>query len=143
MNVTLPRRQEGAALVVALVLLMILTLMGTAGMRTATLELQMAGNYQYSQLAFQAAESAIKAEMNAAGFSTSLDRTTVYSYPTANPVAQVTARTVYSATGAVPAGGFSLGASFVAYHFEVQAVATSQRNAGSSQVQGFYIVGPG
>jgi type IV pilus assembly protein PilX len=135
--------QRGAALVVALVLLMIMTLMGVAGMRAATLELQMAGNYQFAQLAFQAAESAIKAEIEAGGLSTNLNRNVAYSYPTANPVATVNANTQFISSGAVPAGGYSLGASFIAYHFEVQAAATSQRNATSNQAQGFYIVGPG
>ena len=42
------RRQGGAALVVGLVLLMILTLLAISGMNTSTLELQMAGNFQFS-----------------------------------------------------------------------------------------------
>lgn len=55
-------RQRGAALIVGLVLLMVLTLLGVSGLTTATLELQMAGNTQQAQHAFQAAESAIEAE---------------------------------------------------------------------------------
>ena len=52
-------RQRGAALVVALVLLMILTVLGISGMTTATLQLTMAGNAQFHQQAFQAAETGL------------------------------------------------------------------------------------
>src|SRR5690606_2858774 len=38
------RRQRGAALVVGLILLMVLTVLAISGMNTSTLELQMAGN---------------------------------------------------------------------------------------------------
>ena len=41
------RRQDGAALVVGLILLLVLTLLAVSGMTTASLELQMAGNEQY------------------------------------------------------------------------------------------------
>jgi hypothetical protein len=51
-----PQRQNGAALVVGLLLLMVLTLLAISGMNTASLELVMAGNTQYQQNAFQAAE---------------------------------------------------------------------------------------
>ena len=54
------RRQRGAALVVGMILLMVLTLLAISGMNTATLELQMAGNAQYSENAFQASETGIE-----------------------------------------------------------------------------------
>jgi hypothetical protein len=51
--------QHGAALVVGLVLMLVLTVLGVSGMNTATLELVMANNNQSQQLAFQAAETGI------------------------------------------------------------------------------------
>ena len=51
------RHQRGAALVVGLLLLLVLTILAISGMTTATLELQMAGNRQYQERAFQAAEA--------------------------------------------------------------------------------------
>src|SRR5512134_4057674 len=56
----LGRGQSGAALVVGLLLLLVLTILAISGMTTASLELQMAGNEQYQERAFQAAETGIE-----------------------------------------------------------------------------------
>jgi type IV pilus assembly protein PilX len=56
-------RQHGAALIVGLVLLMVLTVLAISAMRTATLDLTMAGNAQFRENAFQLAESGIQATM--------------------------------------------------------------------------------
>jgi len=55
-----PNRQRGAALIVGLVLMMVLTLLAVSTMRTSTLELAMAGNAQFHEQATQLAESGIK-----------------------------------------------------------------------------------
>jgi hypothetical protein len=52
--------QTGAALVVALILLVALSLMAIASMNTASLDLIMAGNEQYGSRAFVAAETGIQ-----------------------------------------------------------------------------------
>jgi type IV pilus assembly protein PilX len=49
--------QRGAALVVGLVLLMVLTILAISVVRTATLDLTMSGNAQFRENAFQLAES--------------------------------------------------------------------------------------
>jgi type IV pilus assembly protein PilX len=54
-------RQGGAALIVSLVFLLIMTVVGLAGMQATSLEEKMAGNMRDRNLAFQAAESAIRA----------------------------------------------------------------------------------
>jgi type IV pilus assembly protein PilX len=54
-----PRRQRGAALVVGLVLLLVLTLLAVSTMRTASLELLMAGNAQFRENAFRLAEASL------------------------------------------------------------------------------------
>lgn len=51
------RRQVGAALVMALVILLVLTLLGVSAMRTSSLEQIMSGNVQDMMRAFEAAES--------------------------------------------------------------------------------------
>lgn len=51
--------QSGAALIVGLVLLMVLTVLAISTMRTATLETAMAGNAQYRQKAIEAAQAGI------------------------------------------------------------------------------------
>ncbi len=69
-NITLQSRQQGAALVVGLVLLLVLTVLGVSGMNTATLEWTMATNDQYSENAFQAAETGIDRALTGGDFTT-------------------------------------------------------------------------
>ncbi|HEX6217244.1 MAG TPA: pilus assembly PilX N-terminal domain-containing protein, partial [Vicinamibacterales bacterium] len=57
------RTQRGAALVVGMLLLLVLTLLAISGMNTASLELAMAGNMQYHENAFQAAETGVEQAM--------------------------------------------------------------------------------
>src|SRR5690606_2392355 len=52
--------ERGAALVVSLVLLLVVTILGVTSMRTTTLQERMAGNMRDSNLAFQAAEAALR-----------------------------------------------------------------------------------
>lgn len=61
-RVLLPAAGErGAALVVALVFLLVMTVLGVTSMRTTTLQERMAGNVGDNNLAFQAAEAALRA----------------------------------------------------------------------------------
>lgn len=53
--------QSGAVLIISLIMLLLLTLIGTTGMQSTSLEEKMAGNMRDRHLAFQAAESALKA----------------------------------------------------------------------------------
>jgi len=55
------KNQTGVVLVVSLVMLLLLTLIGLTGMQTTSLEEKMAGNIRNQNLAFQAAESALRA----------------------------------------------------------------------------------
>jgi len=59
--------QRGAALIMGLVILFVLTLLGVAAMRTTSLEEKMAGNVQEATRAFQAAESGINSMINTPG----------------------------------------------------------------------------
>lgn len=56
-----PSRQQGVALIVSLLMLLILTLIGVTAMLMTTLEEKMSGNQRDRSLAFQAAESALRA----------------------------------------------------------------------------------
>jgi type IV pilus assembly protein PilX len=161
-------KQSGAALVVGLLLLLVLTILAISGITTATLELQMAGNEQYQERAFQAAEAGIEQAMAAGVYTT--DPATIaaqYNNPTsleptvkrgagtqiaecADQSAAVTDQCEYflrfdQAAGItpVPGGGYSLGTGLQAYHFIVDAVGVAQRGAQSEHTQSFYIIGPG
>ena len=54
------QRQTGSALIVALTILLVLTILGVSAMRTTSLEEKMAGNARDSQTAFEAAEFALR-----------------------------------------------------------------------------------
>lgn len=76
-------RERGAALVVGLLLLLVLTILAISGMTTASLEMLMAGNEQYQERAFQAADSAVERAIIAGVYNTNLT-TGTYTTPT-NP----------------------------------------------------------
>jgi type IV pilus assembly protein PilX len=52
--------QSGAVLIISLIVLLLLTLIGVSSIQTTTLEEKMAGNYRDKNLAFQAAEAALR-----------------------------------------------------------------------------------
>lgn len=55
------RHQKGMALIIALLLLVVITLVGLAGMQSTTLQERMSGNMYDRSLAMQAAEAALRA----------------------------------------------------------------------------------
>jgi type IV pilus assembly protein PilX len=138
-------RERGAALIVGLVLMLVLTVLGISGMNTATLELVMANNSQAQQAAFQAAETGIDLAVGNGDYPTAAP---VPFPPTALGDGSYSTRSVMDcvATTPVPDRAFSMGTgsgSAQAYHFDVLAVGTGPRNATSTHNQSFYIVGPG
>ncbi|MGE6332638.1 pilus assembly PilX family protein [Stenotrophomonas sp.] len=56
-----PQRQRGAVLYVALIMLILLALIGIAGMQVTSMQERMASNYLRTNLAFQNAESSARA----------------------------------------------------------------------------------
>lgn len=55
-----PAHEQGAILVTALILLLVMTLIGVTALQTTTLEERMAGNAEEVNRAFQAAEAALR-----------------------------------------------------------------------------------
>jgi type IV pilus assembly protein PilX len=53
-------RQRGAALILALIFLLLMTMLSTSSMRTATMQERMAGNTRDLNLGFQSAEAALR-----------------------------------------------------------------------------------
>lgn len=66
------KQQKGAVLVISLIVLLLMTLIGTGGLQATSLEEKMAGNMRDRNLAFQAAESALKAGETYLGTTTPL-----------------------------------------------------------------------
>jgi Tfp pilus assembly protein PilX len=150
---TTMNKQRGVALVISLVLLVVLTLLAVVGMGSSTLELTMAGNAQYQEHAFQAAEAAVEVEMRrdditplaAPGELPALAENTGRNFVDDAGVVQATASgdTWYRRTS--PASGWEIGGGtkFTAYHFDSIGSSTASRGANDQHVQGYYVVGPG
>lgn len=135
-------RQGGAALAVALLLLVVFTILAIAAMGGSRMQLVMAGNMQFGTLAFQAAQTALEIRLATGAFTTAA-AADVDDYEFADIGATAQSSVEYRAATDAPAGGYSLGAGFQAYHFEITATAAAPRGATSTQVQGLYIIGPG
>lgn len=161
------RRPAGAALVIGLLLLAVITVLAISVISTASLELQMTGNEQYQEQAFRAAESGIEQAIAAGDFTTDPAAIAAqYAAPTATaPVPQRGTGTPIAgcpdpldaapgpceyflrfdhATGptAIPGGGPASSTELRAYHFVVDSFGVAGRGAYSHQIQGFYIVAP-
>jgi type IV pilus assembly protein PilX len=54
------KRESGAALIVALIFLLIMSLLGTSSVRTSTMQERMAGNMRDSNVAFQRSEAGLR-----------------------------------------------------------------------------------
>jgi type IV pilus assembly protein PilX len=136
------RRQRGAALVIALLMLMILTILALSGINTATTELAMAGNEQYRRNAAQAATAGIEDAISRLG---------------AVPTAPGAAPTVVAPTLLPESTSERYGTStrfigdenglpqssadkFVGLHFQIDSTGTSLRNASDDQAQGVMVV---
>lgn len=151
------RPQRGAALVIGLILLLVLTLLAVAGMNSATTELVMAGNEQFHRNAAHAASTGIEEAIAGIG--------TVPTVAGAAPVS-VAATPVpgadTSGTGDVCGGGARISCyststryvgdemglpqssanKFVGLHYRIQSTGTAARNSSDTQVQGVMVVAP-
>lgn len=143
------KKQQGAALVVGLILLVVITVLAISGMNTATTELAMARNDQNYENAFQAAETGLELAL-AQGFFDTAANTTITQSVSLND--KVTAEIQFEDSTLVPDKAFSLGSGsgIAAYHFIATAQAVSERDPGNpsdrdssaEHTQAFYVVGP-
>lgn len=139
--------QQGAALIVGLLLLVVITVLAVSGMNTATTELAMARNDQTYENVFQAAESGLENALAQPVFNAAAP---VIITPPAPAYQTITATIQFEDTTLVPDKAFSLGASsgISAYHFNATSqadytvAAGSDRNATAVHTQAFYVVGP-
>ncbi len=148
-NFSYRNNQQGAALVVGLMLLVVITVLAISGMNTATTELAMARNDQAYEDAFQAAETGIATALSQGQFvtagSTALAQT-ISSYQSIDTTIQFEDSTL------VPDKAFSLGvgSGISAYHFLATSQAAYRRDPGNvtdrdstaTHSQAFYVVGP-
>ena len=143
--------QGGAALIIGLLLLVVITVLAVSGMNTATTELAMARNDQNYENAFQAAETGIETALGQPNFD---PETVTIVTPYVSAHDEVEARIRFEDELPVIDQAFSLGvgSGFSAYHFNTFSQAESKRIAGGGSdtdrdasalhTQAFYIVGP-
>ena len=145
----LRKKQQGAALVISLMLLVVITVLAISGMNTATTELALARNDQAYEDAFQAAETGLETALSQGQFvtggTTSMTQA-VSSYQNIATTIQFEDSTM------VPDKAFSLGvgSGIAAYHFNATSLAEFRRDPGNvtdrdstaTHTQAFYVVGP-
>jgi type IV pilus assembly protein PilX len=139
------QRQQGAALVVGLILLLVLTILAVSGVFTSNMELRMVRNTQSQERAFQAAEVAIEDALANPVLSTSA------AFNQGNTAVPNSDPDTYSYglqfVGQAPLGtgmtGYSIGTAFQTYHFQVEATGNGPDSALAEHTQSFYVVGPG
>lgn len=150
-EISLQRHQQGAALVVGLILLVVVTVLAVSGMNTATTELAMARNDQNYENAFQAAETGLENALAQGRFNTLANVNIQQNVSATDTVSSTIA---FEDATLVPDRAFSLGvgSGISAYHFIATAVAESKRegvagaatdrDASATHTQAFYVVGP-
>ena len=147
-RIQLPGKQNGAALIVGLILMVVITILAISGMNTATTELAMARNDQSYENAFQAAETGLEMAISQGRFNTLVN---VNLAQTVNTYDSVTAVINFEDTTLVPDRAFSMGvgSGIAAYHFNAVSTAESKfdpggtdRDASAVHTQAFYVVGP-
>ena len=148
---SLPGMQDGAALIVSLVLLVVVTLLAISGMNTATTGLAMARNDQSDENAFQAAETGLAVALSQSQFNTLTDVNLVQNVNAYDSVVTVIK---FEGSTQVPDRAFSPGggSGIAAYHFLATATAKSKpagsggaatdRDASATHTQAFYVLGP-
>ena len=149
-NLALKRNQTGAALVIGLLLLVVITVLAVSGMNTATTELTMARNDQNYESAFQAAETGLAMALGQPTFETEVNTIITHTVSSHETVQAVI---TYECATIVTDRAFSLGGNgVVARHFNTISTADSKRVAGggsdtdrdvtTTHTQAFYVIGP-
>lgn len=134
------RQQRGAALVIGLIMLVILTILAFTGINTATTELAMANNEQFRRNAADAGAAGVEQAISEVG--------TVGTVPGATAAIDATEfgdpATTYATTTRYVGDETGLPQSsadkFIGLHFEIQSTGNSARNARDVQTQGVMVI---
>jgi type IV pilus assembly protein PilX len=135
------QRERGAARVIGLILLLLLTLLAVSGMNSASLEFIMAGNEQYRANAFQAAEAGIEQSVALGLFNPAGGVQALNGAPNATDT-WATATTPQLGGTPQPAMWGNSWNSFSTYHFEIQSTGTAVRSARALNTQGVAVISP-
>jgi type IV pilus assembly protein PilX len=135
------RQQRGAALVIGLILLLVLTLLAVSSMSSASLEFIMAGNEQYRANAFQAAEVGISQVFVQANLNPDAGPQTVTGVSNGKDSWSATVTLPVGAKATAPPSNTSL-TTFSGYQFEIVSTGTSTRGATAVNTQGVWVLAP-
>ena len=138
-------RQQGAALVVGLILLVVLTILAISGVFTSSMELRMVRNTQSQERSFQAAEVAIEDALANPVLSTSTPFNQATTAVPNSPDDSYSYQLQFVGQTQLGTGmtGYSIGTAFESYHFQVDATGNGPDSAVSNHTQSFYVIGPG
>lgn len=132
------RKQKGAALVVGLLLLVILTLLAITGMNTTTTELVMAGNEQFRENAFNTSGAGLEEALSNLATVPQNGTPVEATGKVPNSTDTYSTESTYKGDDLnVP--GYSSG-KFVGFHYEVVSTGLSARKASSQQRQGAFVI---
>jgi Tfp pilus assembly protein PilX len=132
----LQSNQRGAALVMALAVLVLLTILGISAMKSSTLEYRMASSIQDKSTAFQAAESALIESMDSVTLNP--NQATTYNYSGKTGVsAKVTTSFSGTSNSNTTRSEKPDGTGTKWYHFDQNSVATLNSGATTTVNSGF------
>jgi type IV pilus assembly protein PilX len=138
------QRERGAALVIALIMLLILTILALAGVNTATTELTMSGNAQFRHNAAQAAATGIEVAIPRVGRVATTPGAAVMLAD--NQAVPDSATDRYTTTARFIGDEAGLPQSsadkFIGLHYLITSTGTSARNASDLQTQGVMVIAP-
>ena len=139
-----PGKQRGAALVVGLLLLLVITLLAVAGMNSSAMEFIMAGNEQYRQNAFQAAETGVEQTFVNGAFIPGAAPVTQNNVAAAGSTTDTYSTSLTSDLGGAPQPAIwgNSWNSFSTYDFTLTSSGASIRNAKTTHVQGVAVLAP-
>jgi type IV pilus assembly protein PilX len=146
-----PGRQKGAALIAAMVILLIMTIIGVTAISTTALEQKMAVNMQETNRALQAAESGLSKAINLAGafqlYSSEdnpLEETYEFGADTGDGAATATTDvdTWFKAWAKPRRGSGYSAVQFSTANFEAASAATTDTGASTVLHQGLYQITP-
>lgn len=146
-----PAAQRGAALVVGLIMLVVLTILAVTGMNVASTELIMAGGEQDRARAFNAAEAGVERATRSLSDVPAAPGASQTTGPVAVEGSAINAATgdaveqyeiTISYRGSTEIVNNFNGNKIQGFHYEVDSVGTASRGAQSTHEQGAYLVNP-
>lgn len=143
----IPKQQRGAALVVGLIMLVVLTILAITGMNVASTELVMAGTEQDRVRAFSAAETGLERAVRVLDETDAVpgNETTVAATPvdgssvnaaTGGAVETYETTTRYVGESACPLNSAT---KFSAFHYDIESVGAAARGATATHTLGAYV----